>query len=266
MESFSAHLERYDIFSFDSNEYWPWGAEKLGPKAKRLNQLRRPLQGRHPTKRQLLAFYDFIADPDIASVVHSMKTDAIKSSGEAIAAHIGGRRRVLEVGCAIGYMTTWLAAIEPERVVTGVDFSQRAVETATQCAKRLGIENVTFALADIVETLPAGPYDAVCDSQTLWGLAGDLDSAVKNIVGQLQPAGILVSVPAAGRAASMHEYVNCLRMNGLGPVELDFVTFSDAAVPSAYPVLISELGHPGNDLDIDGQYDRILAKLRSGAE
>ncbi len=158
--SFSDHLEQYGIFAFDSDEYWTWGGERLGAKrARTVDQLRKPINRGHPTKRQLLAFYDYIADLEIGAVVHSLKAGAITASGEAIATRIEGRKRVLDVGCAIGYTTTWLAAIDPGRLVTGIDFSLPAVQTATECAKRLGIENVKFVHADLAEALPEGPYD-----------------------------------------------------------------------------------------------------------
>jgi predicted O-methyltransferase YrrM len=263
--SFSDHLERYGILPFDSDEYWSWGAAKLGAKrAQTLNRLRRPIEGGHPTSRQLLAFYDFIADPDVAAVVHSSKGCAIKVSGEEVAAHIKDRKQILDIGCSIGYTATWLAAIEPSRVVTGIDFSQAAVHTATEYANRLGITNVKFVHADVIERVPEGPYDAAYDCQTLYGLTnsrGHLDRALDNILARLGPDGILVSIPAAATAAGMHEYTQCLRNHGLGPIGLGFVTFADMGTQGAYPILIAHLGHPVVDLDIDGMYHTILTKL-----
>jgi len=264
--SFSDHLERYGIFPFDTDEYWTWGGMKLGSKRARiLQRLRKPIDQGHPTKRQLLSFYDFIADPTVAAVVHSSKARAIKESGKAISDHIKGRRRILDLGCSIGYMTTWFAASNPDHRVAGIDFSGPAVHAAAQVAREFGISNVIFEQADFVQTIPGGPYDAAVDSQTLYAVAAesqvDFDHAIENIVKTLAPDGILVSVPAIGTAPKLTAYVDAFARHGLGLVELDFITFFDVGMSGGYPVLVLQSGHPGLDLDIDGGYAAVKAQL-----
>jgi 2-polyprenyl-3-methyl-5-hydroxy-6-metoxy-1,4-benzoquinol methylase len=73
-----------------------------------------------------LAFYEFIADPQIAGVVHSMKADAIRVCGQFVAERLTGPR-VLDVGCNIGYLSTWYARVHPAIQVTGVDISSASI-------------------------------------------------------------------------------------------------------------------------------------------
>jgi 2-polyprenyl-3-methyl-5-hydroxy-6-metoxy-1,4-benzoquinol methylase len=266
--SFQDHLEHYGIFHFDTNEYWHWSSRKLGSKrAERLNRLRKPITRGTPTKRQLLAFYDFIADPTVAAVVHSLKAGAIKESGEAIARHIKGRKGILDLGCSIGYMTTWFAANDPRHIVTGIDISGPAVNTAVRFSRELSVTNVTFEQADFIQKIPGGPYDAAVDAQTLYAVASeseaDFDRAVANIVSALAPNGILVSVPAIGSAQELRPYLDAFMRHGVGLVELEFVTFSDLGDSGGYPVLVLQSGHPGLDVDIDGGYAAVRTQLET---
>jgi methylase of polypeptide subunit release factors len=96
------------------------------------------------SKRAWIRFFDFIAKPPILGLVHSLKADAMRVSGDAIAEHLPDRSRILDLGCHAGYLTTWYARLLPSASVLGVDRSRPAIETARQFAEQLGVSNVAF--------------------------------------------------------------------------------------------------------------------------
>ena len=58
------------------------GGKEFGEElATRIDELQEPLRSGELSWEDHQRFYDFIAPPEIAGVVHSMKADAIRSSG-----------------------------------------------------------------------------------------------------------------------------------------------------------------------------------------
>lgn len=133
-----AHLASYSIQHFDDNSYWDWARSTLGPaREQELEKLRRPIAEYRANEKQLLRFYDHIAQPTIAGVVHSMKADAIRASGEFVRSRIPPTERILDIGCGIGYLTTYYAMTYSACTIIGCDVSKKSIETArAEAAKR----------------------------------------------------------------------------------------------------------------------------------
>lgn len=67
---------------------------------------------------------------------------------------------VVDVGCGTGQLACFLA-LRP-RTVLGVDFSENSLARAQQLKERLGLDNVRFAPADVLDLpLPDASYDYV---------------------------------------------------------------------------------------------------------
>ena len=105
--------------------------------------------------------------PPLVPVVHSVKCGAIRASGMAVQKLIEGRKRVLDLGCNTGYLTTWYASLDDQRQLLGIDFSQACIEAAKAKAKKLKIRNARFQVADIDVFKSDTPFDAVVDTQTI---------------------------------------------------------------------------------------------------
>ena len=55
---------------------------------------------------------------------------------------------VLDLGCGFGLFSLYYAATGPQRFVRGIDTNARRIALARRAARRLGIENVAYELAD----------------------------------------------------------------------------------------------------------------------
>jgi SAM-dependent methyltransferase len=260
------HLNLYGIRQFYDDRYWQWGGEQLGDRnAQTLNRLRAPLQEGCATAEEMCKFYDFISEPNIGAVVHSSKADAIRASGEAIEGRLGARARILDLGCGLGYLTTWYASLNSDRHVIGVDISEKSVRQARRLARRLCIRNVEFLVADIADKIPGGIHDAVVDSQclsTLTSYSPDAFSrSLTNLRSILTPDGILICVSAIGDSPSAHEFIEGLRKSGFGILSFEFIFHADLNEKQAYTLTIAQPGMHSMDLDLEQEYEQAYKKL-----
>jgi len=101
-------------------------------------------------------------------------------------------RRVLEVGCGSGNLTTWLAL--QGALATGVDVSDGMLRVARRRAEVNGVSDRVTLRSSALEALddPDGSYDAVLANQVLHHL--ELDEAMERIRRLLVPGGRAVFV------------------------------------------------------------------------
>ena len=255
------HLELYGIRHFDSDSYWQWGAGLLGFRlAKELNKLRRPLQGDSASQKQLDRFYDFIAQEKVASVVHSMKAGAICASGEAIENAITSAHRVFDVGCSIGYLSSYFARVDRSKDILGWDRSSLTIRKAQELAEKLKVKNVRFAVGDIEAARPEEKFDAIVSCQTLGGLRQRL-AAFTNIAACLAPDGRVVCIEAFGRSNEARDFLTDAFATGLRLYQFNFIYFSDLGKPSAYPCFVLKKAATAVEIDFDSEYSIALRRI-----
>jgi 2-polyprenyl-3-methyl-5-hydroxy-6-metoxy-1,4-benzoquinol methylase len=258
------HLARYEIRHFADDSYWEWGAtildRKTGRKIERY--MGAHAEGR-ATPSQSRHFYDLIATPQIASVVHSLKADAIRSSGQAVADTIGSARRVLDLGCGLGYLTTYYAAMVPTRHILGCDASQKTIHYADVFAKKFEVRNVEFAQWQADEEVPPGPWDAVTSTQLFSELDGH-ETLLKDIASQLADDGMVVSVDAFGRHQDVERLFAVAAKCGLHVTQFGWCRYSDLGVAGAYPmVVLTTSATPTLNIDLQREWEAMLAELEA---
>lgn len=241
MRDLGEHLALYGIRHFDSELDWRRVKEELDEdRAARVDAFReevlKPAFRKQP--REVARFYDGLADPALGAVIHSLKADQIRASGVAVESEIQGRKRILDLGCATGYLTTWYAYRDGGRKVLGVDFSERCILEACRKAGQMRRGNVEFRAADILQVLPEGSYDAIVDTQCVY-LTGRIDRAFRNIVARLSPDGIFVSVPVLETARHAERYIGSLTRSGLKLLSFGFLYYLDCGRRGACPVLVA---------------------------
>ena len=258
------HLRRYGIRTFTSDAYWDWAEKQLGRKARVIDKLQEAFVGDAPVDpRELRRFYDTIADPTVFGPAMSEKADDVAQGMKAITEATAGRGRILEVGCSLGYISTWLALQdEAGRKVVGIDYSARSIKEATRYAARWGIQNVSFVHGDLGSTLPEGPFDAVVDSATLQYVP-DRVGVLHRIRDQTAPDGILVSVPQLGRVRDTMPFLAVLRHAGFSIRSFSFVYATELGRNIARPLIVADTRGEGISVDVAAEFSRVTEILKS---
>ena len=256
------HLLSFEIQHFESDEYWNWAGKTLGKtRTSRLNALRRPLQQGEANRSHFDAFYQYIAYPAVSGIVHSMKANAILQTGTTIDRNLPAKGRILDLGCATGYLTMFYALQSSDRELYGCDVTPRAVTQATKEAEKRGIKNINFSLNDITSEFPNDKFDAIVSSQVVGKMHGQ-SNTLQLIANSLTSAGSFVSVEDHGTSKESLQFVRAAGDNGLNLVAFKFVEFSDLGCAGAYPFFVFSKEDTVTDFknDIDEAYSKFLSK------
>ncbi len=99
--------------------------------------------------------------------------------------------RALEMGCGTGSTALLLAPHVAH--ITATDIAPGMIEIANEKLAEEGLDNVTFAVADILDhSTKDGPYDVVM-AHNLLHLVSDLDGALAHISALVKPGGLFIS-------------------------------------------------------------------------
>ncbi len=103
-----------------------------------------------------------------------------------------GRCRVLELGCAAGGNLLPMAFALPQSEFIGIDLSRRQIDDACRDASALGIANVRFECASLVDITAAwGDFDyIICHGVFSWVEAAVQDRLLQVVGERLTPHGI----------------------------------------------------------------------------
>jgi len=261
MATLNKHLETFGINRFTSSDtYFDWGGRILGQDvAETLNNLREPLVEDRATDQERLAFYDFTMQSNIAGVVLSLKADAIRASGEAVAGRLEGATRILDIGCSCGYLTLWYAYLLPAAAVIGIDVSLTSVRTAKMYANEMQIKNAVFVGGDPRKALNGERFDAIVDTQSVLETS-DRRPLLKWIAGALNDHGKFISVPQTGTRNIFKQYCEEIEHAGLVITAITPVPFSDLGEKGAYPLITAEAAHAASatTVDRDHLFDELL--------
>jgi 2-polyprenyl-3-methyl-5-hydroxy-6-metoxy-1,4-benzoquinol methylase len=188
------HLAEYDIPCFgDRPTFEKWAEGQLGHHwRQRLATSYGRLLAKNPSSEDVRRTFDSTAHTRIAQVNLASLFAALLNVGEAITRLIAGRKGVLDLGCNIGHLTTWYARADPDRHVTGVDFSSPCIHAARSKAKELSLTNVDFEVKDIGACELSGSYDTIVESQCL-RYVKDTQRVLRHLASLLEPDGLLVT-------------------------------------------------------------------------
>lgn len=247
------HLAHYGIVPCASAAHWQarWSAVDPALRAA-LDATRQPGASRAPTTAEQLRFYGAMAVQQVAGVMYSRQANTLHAIGSAVAALLGGRQKLLDLGCNIGHLTSWYAASGTVQSATGIDFVPQCIATARALAQAAG-GAAKFVDGDITQALPAGTFDAITDTHTLSTLA-NAAPALALVRSALERNGIFVSVLAHGTAASTAEFAEALAAAGLHVHKLQFVYGTDLGQTASHPLLLAAVAQPGTRVDIAGGF------------
>jgi SAM-dependent methyltransferase len=110
---------------------------------------------------------------------------------------------VLDVGCGSGRALARMAAAFPSSRFTGVDLSERAIESARIEARSLGLSNLRFEVRDAATLDLADRFDLVTAFDAIHDQAAPA-AVLASIAAALRPDGIFLMQEIAGTSA-VHE-------------------------------------------------------------
>lgn len=103
----------------------------------------------------------------------------------------GDHRRILDAGCGPGVFTMELAKRHPEAEVLGVDLDPEAVARASVVARRAGLANCRFEVADVTRLDFREPFDLIVSVDNLEHVEEDV-VAMRALRNALSSTGRLV--------------------------------------------------------------------------
>lgn len=113
-------------------------------------------------------------------------------------------QRVLDIGCGFGDTTQQIAAlVAPGGEAVGVDASARFIETAKEETAAAGVQNCSFAVADVEASVPGDGYDRAFSRMGTMFFANPV-AALRNIRESMVPGGLLTMV--VWRAKELNPY------------------------------------------------------------
>ena len=166
------HLAEWGLRRFpDEASYSAWQRQSLSVDQLRL--LRQAAQTRHERGDADRDFYDLAASPDVLPVLYSQRYGYYHVLGPEIVNVLDGGRRVLDVGCGVGILTTWYAACFPNVTFLGIDRSLKSIEVAQRFAQSVGLDNVSFRRCEIPHHEIPGTFDTIVSTQALFQSESD---------------------------------------------------------------------------------------------
>ncbi|HET9845216.1 MAG TPA: methyltransferase domain-containing protein [Nitrospira sp.] len=166
-QALSDHLAQWGLRRFSTDEaYARWQRQELSPDE--LSALHQHVERkRHGSSADETAFYDLTAAPRVLPVLYSQRYEYYVAIATVVDAHLGEARTILDFGCGPGILTTFYARRFPHAEVTGVDRSATCIAQANRKADELGLKNVRFVCADLVEGPAIAQYERVVATHAL---------------------------------------------------------------------------------------------------
>lgn len=262
----SEHLASLGIRHFEDESYWEWAGKQLSngigeSGIRKIDKLRKPIMSDRSTPAQRLAFYDFAAQPSVASVVHSLKADAIRASGEAVMQSLPQASDILDFGCNTGHLTTWYALQRPDANIVGIDISSISIQTARRYAKKIGVTNVKFVVGDPRKELASTKFDAIIDTQSVMEVV-DRKAIQSWMAKAISRSGVFIGIPQTPLREDFIGYFHDIQDSGLHVIKIDRVIFNDLGDVGGYGLFVASHNKPADKIDPAACFDALLEQCR----
>ncbi len=162
------HLAAYGLREFDdARAHRRWMPRKIGPEIADTIDQNAEAFSDHRILEAHERLYEALARPGVFGPASSSRFGAMRASAEEVLPYLPVTGAMLDLGCGPGHLTSWYARQSPSATITGCDREPALIDMATSDAARLGIENVTYVVADVTKGLPAGPFELIVSTQSV---------------------------------------------------------------------------------------------------
>ena len=260
--SIKEHLKLFNIFRFNNfdeiedfslNSNW---TEPTNEEIKFLNH--REKADPSSSIKDNLRFYSALGKSGLLqSAILSERYGSYESTSSFVLENLHGTKKVLDVGCSIGYLTTYYALKIPESSFIGIDFSLESIKTANNMKKQLNLDNIDFAHSDMNNIkYPDKYFDYIVDTQSIYYSKNYLET-FNHLKKKLSSYGILITMPGIGEKNQIKLYINQIQTAGFSVQDFRFIKAINLGETEHLPVITCSLKEPKEIIDTDS----IITKL-----
>ena len=260
--SFEEHLKLFNIFhfkSFDEIEnfaYSNW-SKPTKDELKFLNQRKKA----DPSSSFIdnLKFYGAVGKSEILqSLILSERYGSYESSSNFVIENLNGFKTILDIGCSIGYLTTYYALKIPESSFIGIDFSFESVKKANNMKKKLNLNNIDFFVRHMNKiNYPNKYFDCIVDTQSIYYSKNYLKT-FNHLRKILSDNGILITIPGIGEKDLIKQYINQIQNAGFSIINFKFIETINLREKEYLPTITCSLKKPKENINIDHVINKLF--------
>ena len=144
-------------------------------------------------------FHKLMAE-ESGEVFDAALVDAILPMAEGLPDRLRAGVDVADIGCGSGHAINVMAQAFPASRFTGIDFSDEGLAAGAAEARSMGLENATFAKADVAKLDATETYDVITVFDAIHDQA-EPAQVLQNIYRALRPGGVflMVDIKASSR-------------------------------------------------------------------
>lgn len=215
------------------------------------------------------SFYSMIFEEfDVALAFSSLRIDLYKAFLKWLSNFLEKENKkdatILDIGCGNGTLTCLIAKSFPETKITGFDISKEGIACAEILKRKLGLENVSFAVTDVknpskelleknadlaisiasLDPEPGSRFDTNLSLKAKWSALTqrEVPASVNSIKSMLREDGIFISFDKVVTVDEQMTWINALDQAGLHPdfEASSWLTYQDIQAESiTLPVLVT---------------------------
>ena len=255
------HLNLFNIFHFKSfEEIKAFTKINLPPPSKKELSFINNREKADPSYglENNLEFYKAIGRSKLLqTVILSERYGSYVSSGNFVVKNLNHASTILDIGCSIGYLTTYYGLKSPRSSFIGIDFSPDSIETANLFKNKLGIGNVDFIHRDVNEiNLPKKTFDMIIDTQSIYYSKDYLKTFI-NLKKIMTTKGRLITMPGIGEKGLIKKYIDQILGAGFYIIDFRFIKTANLGETEYLPTITCGVNIENKRIDTD----RILNEL-----
>ena len=215
------HLKNFGlVFFYYKNDYDEWANEKLNnlkinkdEKEKYLSYLR--MNSLKSNYYLDVNFYNLVAKYlDLSVILHSMKSKDILVSGYSVCESLLDQADILDLGCNVGYLSSFYSKLFSRSKVIGYDKSDNAIKLAKKIYNKSFFKSLSFTCKRSL--IKNKKFDYIIDTQCLSSLnSKELDETTLDIFDLLKNSGKLITVSSLGNELATHNFIKNFSKNSL---------------------------------------------------
>lgn len=259
------HLKSFKIFQFKNFDeienfaYATWSK----PSKKELKFLNhRQKADPSSSLKDNLKFFSAVGKSEmLQSLIFSERYGSYVSSSSFVIKNLHGFKKILDIGCSTGYLTSYYALKFPMSSFIGIDFSLESVNRAKRMKMKLNINNVDFFLKDMnCLDYPDKYFDCLVDTQSIYYSKNYLKTFI-HLKKILSDEGLLITIPGIGDKDLISQYINQIERSGFFIQDFEFIETKNLSKVEYLPAISCSLRKPIEKVNIDQIINRIFDSL-----